>query len=254
MRVRILASATDRSQQQFLTTFLINDVLAIDAGCLGLSGTPDDQARVSTVFLTHSHADHVCSLPMFLLNVSDSAPSPILVYGHPHALESLRTDMFNGRVWPNFLNFSRGGSPFVTLKPLASHQTIAVNGLRITPVPVDHVVPTFGYLVDDGAAAVAFSTDSGPTSAIWELARTTPHLKGVFMGVAFPDEFPELATVSGHLTPALCRKEAAKLPGHSPIVAVHIKATYRARVVDQLNALKLPNLQIGVCGREYAFS
>ena len=36
MKVRILASATEPRGPQYLSTFLVEDTIAIDAGCLGL--------------------------------------------------------------------------------------------------------------------------------------------------------------------------------------------------------------------------
>ena len=74
-------SSPDESKQ-YLTTFVVNDVLAIDAGCLGLYGEPDDQARIEHVFLTHSHADHVGTLPIFIENVFAGRDHPVAVHGH----------------------------------------------------------------------------------------------------------------------------------------------------------------------------
>ncbi|HEX4933886.1 MAG TPA: MBL fold metallo-hydrolase, partial [Gemmatimonadaceae bacterium] len=103
MKIRMLPSATDGSDQQFLTTFLLNDVVALDAGSLGLAGTPREQARVTDVVLTHSHADHVCSLPTFAMNVIDCCGRPTTVWTHQAVVESLENDLFNGRLWPDFL-------------------------------------------------------------------------------------------------------------------------------------------------------
>ena len=67
MRVRLLPSAPGRDEgAQFLTTFLVDDAVAIDAGALGLFGHPREQAAVKHVFLTHSHADHIATLPIFV--------------------------------------------------------------------------------------------------------------------------------------------------------------------------------------------
>ena len=73
------------------------------------------------------------------------------------------------------------------------------------------------------------------------------------MGVWYPDEEAELARAAGHLTPRLVGAEAAKLPEGVSLVAVHVKPTYHAQVVGQLDALDLPNLTIGESGRDYVF-
>lgn len=253
MRVRVLASAPDNGVHQFLTTFLIDDLVAIDAGCVGFYRDPKAQAQITSVFLGHSHADHVCSLPMFLMNIEDEADKPLAVYGSQAVLDSLRTDMFNGRVWPDFLAFTRDGRPLVTLTPLESEQPVAIERLTVTPVAVDHVVPTFGFLVDDGTTAVAFSSDSAPTERLWALARKEPRLRAVFLGVSFPDSLEPLARKAGHLTPGLARGEIDKLPRGIDVIAVHIKASHREVVVNELRALGLTNVVIGESGHEYVF-
>ncbi len=251
MKVTLLPSAPDTGTYQFLTTFLINETVAIDAGCLGFCGGPREQARIQSVFISHSHTDHVCSLPIFLMNIEDEATAPLAVYSHADVLDSLRTDVFNGRVWPDFLKFTRNGSPLATLTCIASGEPVSVGALTVTPIAVNHVVRTFGFLVDDGRSVVAFSSDSGPTDEIWAVARSHPCLKAVFMGVAFPDYLGARAAAAGHLTPQLAKVEIGKLPAGVEIFAIHLKASHRRDVVRELQDLRLPNLAIADPGREY---
>ena len=254
MRIRILASSHDDSHDtQFLTSFLVNDTVAIDAGCVGFHGQPREQARIDHVFLTHSHADHVCSLPMLVTNAHDQRIHGVAVYGHDHVLDCLRSDVFNGRLWPDLLQLDGDGKRFMRLQRLKSEEAVAADGLRVTPVYVDHVVPTFGYIVEDDGATVVFCSDTGPTERIWEVARGKPNLRAVFLGASFPDEMAELAGVAAHLTPSLFRGEVDKLATPVELVAVHIKPGLRKRVVEQLEALDLESLQIGVAGRDYHF-
>ncbi len=253
MRVRILPSATQGGVHQFLTSYVIDDTVAIDAGCIGFHGEPLSQARIGTVFLSHSHADHVCSLPIFVMNIEDLATEPLAVYGPESTLQCLRQDVFNGRTWPDFLKFTRNGQPLVTLAPLVAEQSVAVNGLTVTPVPVHHIVPTFGFVVDDGRSAVAFSSDTAPTERLWAIARGIPRLKAVFLGVSFPNSFEPLARKAGHLTPKLAGEEMAKIPAGITVFVVHIKASHRAEVVEELAALGLRNLAIAESGVDYEF-
>lgn len=255
MNVRIVASAPDGPEEkQYLTTFVVNDVLAVDAGCLGLLGEPQDQARISDVFLTHSHVDHVATLPVFVENTYADREAVVTVHGHPASLDSLRTDIFNDRVWPDFVSMrSPDEIPFMVLSPLEVEATVCRAGLRITPVSVDHVVPTFAYIVEGDDAAVIFGGDSGPTARLWELAANVANLRAVFLECSFPDSMSELARISAHLTPRLLAAETAKLPAGVDVIAVHIKPRYRVQTLAELAALKLPNLSIGAGGRLYEF-
>lgn len=254
MKVRILPSATDGSDQQFLTTFLLNDVVALDAGCVGFHADPAEQAKVANVVLTHSHADHVCSLPTFAMNLMDYCGRRTVVWSHEAVLESLREDLFNGRVWPDFLTLIPEGEPIVRLEAIRPRQPFSLNGLRFTAIPVNHPVPTMGYIVEDDAATVVICTDSGPTEELWQRARALPNLAAVFVGVAFPDECALLAEASGHLTPQLLREQVAGLPDHVELIAVHIKPASRGAVIAQLEALGIPALSIGTSACEYEWS
>ena len=137
--------------------------------------------------------------------------------------------------------------------PLHPETPVEAGGLRVTPVPVDHVVPTMGLIVDDGVSAVVFGGDSGPTDRIWELARGLPHLRAIFLEATFPDALVDLAGITGHLTPRLFREEVSKCPGQVAVVAVHIRPRYRRDVEQELLELGISRLILGEPGREYRF-
>ena len=50
----------------FLSSYLIDEVVAIDAGGLGFIDDLSAQQRIEHIFITHSHMDHIASLPIFL--------------------------------------------------------------------------------------------------------------------------------------------------------------------------------------------
>jgi ribonuclease BN (tRNA processing enzyme) len=249
----MLPSAADGSRYQFLTSFVVNDTVVVDAGAVGFNGDPDAQARIDHIFLSHSHADHICSLPTFIMNVFDRRSQSVVIHAHADVLQTLTEDVFNGRVWPDFLRIERNGSPMLALHAIANGEATSVHGLQVTGVRVNHPVPTFSYLVDDGSSVVVISTDSGPTTEIWRVASATSRLKAVFLGTSFTNDEARLAHLAGHLTSALARDEVAKIPGDVPVIAVHLKPAHHARVVEELLALEIPRLSIGEMGRDYVF-
>jgi cAMP phosphodiesterase len=249
----MLPSGTGGGRLEYLTTFVIDGTVAIDAGSLGFWASPGVQAGVRHVFLSHPHADHVCSLPMFIANTASFRSAPAIVHGRTDVLDSLARDVFNGRVWPDFLQLSAEGAALLALEETAAGAACDLGALRVTPIAVDHSVPTVSHIVDDGRTAIVISTDSGPTQAIWRAAARIPHLRAVFLGASLPEEERELAAVAGHLTPALVERELAKMPAGVPVYAVHIKPAHRRHVVRQLGALKQPNLLLGDSSRDYEF-
>jgi len=236
----------------FLTTYLINDTLAVDAGSLGLLADLGRQQRVRHVLISHSHIDHIASLPIFLENVVGEVP-PVTIHATAPVLECLQKDIFNDRVWPDFIALRRDGEPFVKLATIHPGKTFALDGVRITAVAVNHVVPTCGFIVDDGTAAAVIAGDTGPTEEIWERAGGLPHLKAVFLEATFPDAMSGLAEIAKHLTPATFAAEVRKLKKQVTIIAVHLKARVYGQIVKELEALRLPGLEIAQYGRPYVF-
>ena len=254
MRIRLVGSSLGkRYPHQFLMSLIVNDRLAFDAGAIGYVSPVSDQKKIKHVFLSHSHLDHIGSLPIFLDNVYESNPSCPTVYAAEYVRECLQSDFFNDRVWPNFLRLADEETPFFRFENLAAGQTVIVDGLAVTPIAVDHVVPNLGFLIDDGDSTVALVYDTGPTCAVWQAMNQRDNLKAVFVEASFPDSMQWLAERAMHLTPKLLTAELTKLDKEVPVVVVHIKAAYDEEVIAELRDLKLPNLQIGEPDNTYVF-
>ena len=254
MKIRLLGSSVpDPARRQYVSSYLINGIVGIDLGCTGFYGTPQQQEAVKHVFLTHSHIDHTASLPIFVENAWTPAGNCATIYGSSETLGAVQKHIFNNVIWPDFVALSRNMPPFLRLSEVQAETSIEAAGLRITPVPVHHVVPTFGYVVSNGTHAVIFGADSGPTERIWEVAHQTPNLRAVFLEACFPNSLDDLARASLHLTTDMFAGEVAKMPPNVKVIAIHIKVRYRDQVIRELEALRLPNLEIGECEKDYEF-
>jgi ribonuclease BN (tRNA processing enzyme) len=238
---------------QFTSSYLINGVVCIDAGAIGLSADIDAQARIEAVFLSHSHLDHVGSLPMFLDNVYRLAPRPPMVYAGPETIEALESNVFTRETWMSLDVMRSIDPPFVKIEVLGPGKTVETAGLRVTPIPVHHVIPTFGFLIEEPGCAVLFSGDTGPTEEFWEVANRTESLRAIFIEASFPSAMESVAHASGHLTPALLAAELRKLRRDVPIIAVHLKPRHAPIVSAELRALGHPALQIAVPGKHFTF-
>jgi len=255
VQVILLPSATSPRQRrrQYATSYLINAGVAIDAGSLGLHGTPDVQARIKHVFLTHTHIDHLASLPMFLDTAFNTTGEGVKVYGTAEVMDCLRRDIFNDRVWPDLVRLSASRAPYVKLEVIKPGRAIGVDGLELTPVPVNHSLPTVGYVVDDGKSAVVIASDTGATDAIWKRAGKASNWKAAFLEATFPNSLAWLADVAKHHTPASFLVEAQKIPARVRVIAVHLHPRYHGRVARELAGLKLSNVEIVRPGKRYVF-
>lgn len=238
---------------QYLTSFLVNDHVAIDAGSLGFYRNPAEQAAVRHVFLSHSHLDHWASLPTFLVNVVGMGNGPVHLYASEDVLTCLREDVFNTRVWPNFLTMTHEGRPFVVPHTIGGGQAMTVEGLRITPVPVNHTVPTLGFILEDATSAIVIASDTAATTEIWQRANATANLKAIFLEATVPDELARLADVAKHLTPATFVSEMDKVTRPATFLAVHLSARARDQVIAELIAHGRSNLEIAQFGKTYEF-
>lgn len=256
MKIQLLPSATSTTGErelQFLTTYLINDNLAIDAGSLGLALDLEAQRKIKHVVLSHTHIDHWASLPIFLENTLDFAGTRVTIHGSEPVLDGLRRHIFNDCVWPDLVHATLNSQPFFHLAPLEAGRPLELSGVRITPIPVNHVVPTMGFLVEEGDAAVVLPIDTGPTEELWRCANALPKVSAVFLEVTFPDSMDRLGQIAKHLTPRMFGEEVRKLARPTKFIAIHIKAPFYDRVVEELRSLGLPDLEIGMPGKEYRF-
>lgn len=255
MKLTLIPSTVGDSAEphQFLSSALLNDTIALDAGCVGFYRSPQEQARVRHVLVSHTHMDHLASLPIFVENAYEGRSEGVTIHGSTPVLECCRRDLFNDRIWPDFVELSKGDKPFLRLSPFEPGQTLELDGVRITAVALDHVVPVVGYVVADAHSAFAFISDTGPTEEIWKHVNAAPNLKAVFLEATFPSSMAWLADISKHLTPTTFARELRKLTRPARVFVMHIKARYRAEVLAELKALGLPNLEIAQFGTPYTF-
>lgn len=251
MRIELLPSSQPASDRQFLVSYLVNDTVAIDAGSIGLLADIDRQQRVEHVFITHQHIDHIATLPILLENVYEPGPKSIEVLADPQVLGFLHNDLFNGRVWPDFLALSTPDDPFLITTSLEAEQPVARAGLTIVPIPVSHAVPTLGLVVDDGESVVAFPSDTGPTDDLWQQLAATERLRAVFLEVSFPNSLANLAEVSGHHCTASFAAEIAKLDRPVRWIVVHRKPRYADEIAAEIAALGRPDVELVEPGRIY---
>ena len=232
MRVELLPAGPGGGHA--LSTFLIDGELALDAGALGWALAPDRLARVRNVLITHSHIDHVAGLPVFLDVVYGMTNPPPAVYAPAATIDSLKRDLFNDRLMPDFVALSERLSPFLTLHEVAECVPFDVGRYTVTAHPLDHTVPTVAYIVDDGVDAIALVTDTAPVPDIIDVIAAHPRLRTLYLEASFPNCEVALAAVSKHLTAGQHLALAARLPAGVAVVPVHVKPRFAGEVWREL--------------------
>jgi cAMP phosphodiesterase len=210
----------------------------LDAGTIGARLTLAEQRRIRFVLLSHLHFDHIKGLPTLLDNLAEQFDSPLIVAATEPVMQGLMDHVFNNKVYPNFFKLPHRDCPVLQAHILEPGKSVTLGHLEITPVPVNHAVPTVGYVVKGREGAFLYSGDTYQTDEIWSLGRMIPELKAAFIESSFPDEEADLAKKSKHLTPALFLKEFQKLGRPNlPVYAYHMKPTATHRIKEQISRL-----------------
>ena len=164
----------------------------------------------------------------------------------------LARDVFNGTVYPPFQNFDNGRTRVMEFVPFREGEEFRAGGLSFKAVAVSHIVPTVGLVIKDAERTVAFSSDTSATEEFWRVVNREPRLDALLIEASFPNSMAKLAAASGHLTPAVLGEELRKLAHKDvEVLAMHLKPSFRAQLVEELEALGVPRLSAMEPGREY---
>ncbi len=253
MRIEILGSFGGQSDRCRTTCLVVDERLALDAGSLAQALPLERQRQIDTIVLTHSHMDHTNSLPFFIENVYEQGAGEISIWASEATIYAIRKYLFNNDAWPDFTRLPNNLLPAVRFRELNDEDPVVLKGVRFTPIPVDHRVPTFGFLIEQDDAAVLWSSDTGPTIRLWEIANRTPNLKAVCIETSFDNSMQEIADLSLHLTPASLAHELTKLERSVPIYIHHLKPPCIERISGELQALADPRIRFLEQGKTYEF-
>ena len=242
------------SPRQHLTCFVIDDAIAVDAGSLAMAATPELQAGIRDVVLTHAHLDHIAGLPLFLDDLFATLERPVTVHAPRSVIDTLERDVFNWSVYPRFSELSNSIGQVLEYRPFTPGEEFVVKHLTFRSIEVNHKVPSTGFFISDGKSQIALSGDTAEMDEFWRVVAEAKGLDAILMECAFPNELEDLARVSHHLTPNHLRTELAKCPGTTcRVYVVNLKPMYREVILKQLAELDLPDLQALEVGREYVW-
>ena len=225
--------------------FLVNDTFLIDAGTIANRLPLSALTQIRHIVLSHLHFDHIKGLPTFADNLSYLASQPVIVAGIPEITKGLREYIFNTQVYPDFFHIPSLENPVLKSFSLCPGNTHSLSEFEVTPIAVNHTVPTTGFIVQDRGSAFLYSGDTYSTDELWQVARRNSLLTTALIECSYPDSMADLARLSKHLTPALLARELVKLDRPDiAIYAYHLKPAYKDEIVSQLMALQIPNLRV----------
>jgi len=228
------------------TCFLIDGVLALDAGALTASLSMEQLLKVDHILVSHSHFDHVKDLPLLADLLIGRRETPVTVWASQQCARTLRKNVFNETLWPDFTKLPSRRSPVIQVKAFRAGSAFKIGPYSVKSVPVTHPVESCGFVVRNGGSAFAMSGDTGPTEGLWRLLNKTPNLKALLLETSFPNELQALADVSGHLTPQTLRSELGKFRRNgTSVLLYHLKPAFVDQLKKEVADLPVDVLEIG---------
>ncbi len=239
MKVRVLGCSGAIAQGCRTTSFLLDDDVLIDAGTGVGDLSLQEMARINHVLLTHSHLDHIASLPLMLdavaaLRLGSGAP-PLLVHALPATVDALRQHIFNNLIWPDFSTIPSAEKPLMAWSPFEVGQVLHVGAQRIEVLPAVHTVPAVGFAANSPSGHWVFTGDTERNPALWQRLKQLP-VAMLIIETAFSDRERDLARRSLHLAPSTLAQELDQIdPGqHFPIYITHTKPAETGLIMEEI--------------------
>ncbi|OGA52879.1 MAG: 3',5'-cyclic-nucleotide phosphodiesterase [Betaproteobacteria bacterium RIFCSPLOWO2_12_FULL_62_58] len=223
MRLKILGCSGGIGGNLRTTSMLLDHDMLIDAG----TGVGDllvaELSLIDHIFVTHSHMDHVSSIPFLADTVGWMRNKPITVHATAETIAILKEHLFNWLLWPDFAQIPDAKNPVLRYETITLGKTVELNGRRITPLPANHVVPAVGFRIDSGRASLVFTGDTTTNDPLWREVNRVDNLRYLIIETAFCNSEKDLAITSKHLCPSMLAEELSKLKRPAEIYITHLK-------------------------------
>lgn len=223
MKLRVLGCSGGIGGNLRTTSFLLDHDVLIDAGTGVNELSLTELSVIDHIFVTHSHLDHICSIPFMVDSVGFMRDRPLTIYATADTLQILQQHMFNWKIWPDFSEIPNAQQPIMRYQEIALGETVVLNGRAITALPANHVVPAVGYHLNSGKESLVFTGDTTSNPALWPIVNSIENLRYLIIETAFSNSEKELAVLSKHMCPSLLADELKLLKRTAEVFITHLK-------------------------------
>ena len=240
MKVRILGASGGIGVGRYTTSILVDDDFLIDGGDGVGTLTLERISGIRKLFVTHSHLDHVCHIPLLIDGLFEQLSArgeALVVYGQPETLQAIKDHVFNNVIWPDFSQLPSAENPVLAYQEMLPGDVVEFGGRSVEMIEVNHIVPAVAYLVSSGTSHFAFSGDTGKTEAFWQRLNQLESLDLLVVETAYPNEMAELAALARHYCPTTLAEDLVQLKHDPDIYITHLKPGVEQEVCIQLEAL-----------------
>lgn len=257
MKIKVLGCSGAEMPNFRLPAFLIDERMLLDAGTISASLNENSQSKITHILITHAHLDHIRGIPPLADNMLVKNQKPkITLVGIKEVLNTLKENLLNNSIWPDFTSIPNPKEPVLRLKTIEIGKNYKINGYSIIAEKVTHSVPAVGYIIKDSKGKkLIYTGDTGPAIDLWKRANIeaqTTEINGAIIEVTFPNSMRDLAIKTGHLTPALLFDELKKLKQlPKKIFITHPKPQFSDIIVTELRSLNIKQITMLKEGKTY---
>jgi len=223
------------------SSFYLNEHHVIDAGNL-LLPLEEKSAEIETIWLTHSHLDHISDIAYILDNYYEERTKPLKVYALTETINALQEHFFNNKIWPDFSRIPLNGSAEMSLSYHAlsvGEEYILGEEKTIQAFLGDHSVPSVGYIVREGTSALILSADTYSLNHIVARVEKDTMITALVLECSFPIRMGELAKTSKHLTAEYLFEGIKALEKRGLTLYInHIKPVYSDVIKEEIASLQ----------------
>jgi ribonuclease BN (tRNA processing enzyme) len=237
MKIRVLGCSGGVGKGVATTSFLVDDDILIDAGTGVCDLSLTEMRKIRHVFITHSHLDHIASIPLLADTLFDDLiGNPLTVHAQRSTIKVLRDHIFNWSIWPDFTSLPHKTNAVLKFQGMKASDVETVKGRKVEMITVNHAVPGVGYRVESKGKAFAFSGDTTNNENLWSVLNKHRSLDLLFIESAFSNKDLELARVAFHYCPELLAKDLPKLKHKAKVCISHLKPGEEKIIMKQCRA------------------
>jgi ribonuclease BN (tRNA processing enzyme) len=234
MQIQVLGCSGGIGGNMRTTSLLLDDDVLIDAGTGVGDLSLEALLKIDHIFVTHSHLDHILSIPLLLDTAMGLRAKPITLHASSEVINILKQHIFNWLIWPDFNKIPSSAFPFLVYSELKVGEGVKINHKTITALPANHVVPAVGYQVNSGAHSLVFTGDTAGGIEFWQVINTIENLKYLIIETAFSNAEAQLAELSKHLCPNTLAQELVHLKTSPQIFITHLKPGEDEKIMQEI--------------------
>jgi ribonuclease BN (tRNA processing enzyme) len=235
MQLRVLGCSGGIGRNLRTSSYLLDEDILLDAGTGVGDMTLAEMRKLRHIFITHSHMDHIASIPLLVDTLFSDLydQQPLIVHARPETIATFQKHIFNWEIWPDFTELPSKKSPVLEFRPMLPGEVVEIAGRRIEMIEVNHTVPAVGYAVTAGGRVLVYSGDTTTNDNLWQVLNNYERIDFMVVESAFANHDLQLAKLAHHYCPSLLAEDLKKFR-HQPRMGIsHLKPGEETRIIDE---------------------